>query len=89
MRERSLMKKRIGVWITCAVVFLAALSATPAHAQRGMSLIRDAEIEHIIRAYATPLWQVAGLDPDSIDIHIVNDDSLNAFVAAGSCFSAR
>jgi predicted Zn-dependent protease len=77
------MKSRVGVWVSCALVFLVALSAVPAHAQRGMSLIRDAEIEHIIRTYATPLWQVAGLDPDSIDIHIVNDDSLNAFVAAG------
>jgi predicted Zn-dependent protease len=77
------MKSRVGVWVSCALVFLVALSAVPAHAQRGLSLIRDAEIEHIIRTYATPLWQVAGLDPDSIDIHIVNDDSLNAFVAAG------
>ena len=77
------MKSRVGVWFLCALVFLVALSAVPAHAQRGISLIRDAEIEHIIRTYATPLWQVAGLDPDSVDIYIVNDDSLNAFVAAG------
>ncbi len=48
-----------------------------------MSLIRDAEIENTIRAYSTPLWQVAGLTPDSISIHLVNDDSLNAFVAGG------
>lgn len=77
------MKSRVGVWFSCALMFLVALAAEPAHAQRGLSLIRDAEIEHTIRAYATPLWQVAGLDPDSIDIYIVNDDSLNAFVAAG------
>ena len=77
------MKSRVGAWFSCALMFLVALSAVPAHAQRGISLIRDAEIEHTIRAYATPLWQVAGLDPDSIDIYIVNDDSLNAFVAAG------
>jgi predicted Zn-dependent protease len=77
------MKNRIGVWVSCALVILLAFSPMPAQAQKGLSLIRDAEIEHIIRAYATPLWQVAGLNPDSIDIHIVNDDSLNAFVAAG------
>lgn len=76
------MKKRLRVWVSLALFLLAAFSAAPAHAQR-LSLIRDAEIEDIIRAYATPLWMVAGLVPDSIDIHIVNDDSLNAFVAAG------
>lgn len=47
------------------------------------SLIRDAEIEAIIRAFATPLFQAGGIAPDSIKLHIVNDRSLNAFVAEG------
>ncbi len=49
----------------------------------GISLIRDAEIEHTIRAMATPVWRAADLDPDSVRIHIVQDDALNAFVAGG------
>lgn len=48
-----------------------------------MSLIRDAEIEDTIHLYATPLFEAAGLDADSIEIHLVADDSLNAFVANG------
>ncbi len=76
------MSKRIGLLISCALFFGAVLSPASAQAQR-MSLIRDAEIENTIRAYSTPLWQAAGLTPDSISIHLVNDDSLNAFVAGG------
>ncbi len=54
----------------------------PARAQ-GLSLIRDAEIEDTIRRMATPLFQAAGLTPSSVSIHLVNDKTLNAFVADG------
>lgn len=58
--------------------------AAPASAQSNkISLIRDAEAENIIRAYSTPLFKAAGLNPDDIRIHLVNDRSLNAFVAGG------
>ena len=72
------------------LLWLAALSTAlvqplaPAAAQgRPLQLIRDAEIEAIIRSYATPLFQVAGLDPQAIDVYLVNDKSINAFVAGG------
>ena len=71
--------------ISClsAVLFVAALLWTPeSHAQK-LSFIRDAEIENTIRSYSTPLFEAAGLDPSSIDIYLVNDKSLNAFVAGG------
>ncbi|MCW9033861.1 MAG: M48 family metalloprotease [Rhodospirillales bacterium] len=50
---------------------------------KGPSLIRDAEIENTIRAYATPLFLAADLDPQAIKVHLINDNSLNAFVANG------
>lgn len=63
---------------------LAALSllTSPVMAQR-ISFIRDAEVENIIRAYATPVFTVAGLNAADIGVHIINDPSLNAFVANG------
>ena len=63
---------------------LAALlvATSPAVAQR-MSFIRDAEVENTIRVYATPLFAAAGLDPSAIGVHLVNDRTLNAFVANG------
>ncbi|WP_374382481.1 M48 family metalloprotease [Dongia sp.] len=60
------------------------LQPKPALAQsRPLSLIRDAEIEATIRHYADPLFRAAGLDPNGIRVLLVNDDSINAFVAGG------
>src|SRR3546814_11357755 len=54
-----------------------------AQAQQKAGLVRDAEIEGIIRAYATPIFEAAALNPGDVRIHLVNDSSLNAFVAGG------
>lgn len=54
----------------------------PTAAQR-ISLIRDAETESTIREYATPIFQAAGLSADDVNIYIVRDSQLNAFVAGG------
>ena len=68
--------------VVLSVLFEAA--AGPAFAQSGrISLIRDAEIERNIRAYVTPIFDVAGLDSEAVSIHIVRDNALNAFVAGG------
>ena len=68
--------------IAGAAATLAALTfaSAPASAQ---SLIRDAEIEETLRVYATPLFRAAGLAPDDVRIYVVNDPSINAFVAGG------
>ncbi len=57
------------------------VSAVPVHA--AVSLIRDTEIEKTLKNYADPIFRAAGLNPDAINIYIVNDDSINAFVAGG------
>lgn len=48
-----------------------------------LSLIRDAEVEHAIREMAFPIFDAAGLDTSALRIFIVQDKSLNAFVAGG------
>ncbi len=63
-------------------MLLVVLLPTRTEAQR-ISLIRDAEIENTIRAYATPLFQAAGLSPHAIDLYLVKDNNLNAFVSGG------
>ncbi len=66
------------------IIALAVAGTAPAAGQsRGPGLIRDAEIENIIRDYATPIFNAAGLDSGAVKIHIVNDPRLNAFVAGG------
>ncbi|MGE0152551.1 MAG: M48 family metalloprotease [Reyranellaceae bacterium] len=74
-----------------AVLALAALllptaalwQAAAAQSREKISLIRDAEIENAIRAYARPLFEAAGLENDAVSVHIVNDPAINAFVAGG------
>jgi len=64
--------------------FAAGLLSAPRSAvAKGVSLIRDAEIENNIREYATPVFRAAGLEPEAINIYLVRDNSLNAFVAGG------
>jgi predicted Zn-dependent protease len=68
-----------------SVLLLALVPFRAAVAQQGqrLSLIRDAEIENGIRTMVTPIWRVAGLDPSAVEIMIVQDNTLNAFVAGG------
>ncbi len=76
------MPKRIVNLIVGAVAACFASSA-PLLAQERLSFIRDAEIESTIRAYATPIFNVAGIDPTAVRVYLVNDRTLNAFVAGG------
>jgi predicted Zn-dependent protease len=64
-----------------------ALASLPARAQTGSSagipMIRDAEIEQLLREYSQPILRVAGLSQQNVQIVIINDKSFNAFVMDG------
>lgn len=47
------------------------------------SLLRDTEIEETMIEYTNPILLAAGLSPSSVDLYLVNDPSLNAFVTRG------
>jgi len=69
----------------CALILLVLVALLrPEHVLAAkISFIRDTEIETTIRAYATPLFIAAGLDPTAVRIYVVNDRQINAFVAGG------
>jgi len=74
--------RRIITLICLALLALGTVRA--ASAQQGqLNLIRDAEIESTIRTFITPIWRVAGLNPEAVEIVLVQDNTLNAFVAGG------
>ena len=52
------------------------------HAQ-AQGLIRDAEIEAILREFTDPILEAADLVPEDVKIFIIGDPGLNAFVANG------
>lgn len=63
-----------------AILVSVALVAQPAAAQ---SILRDAETEALLQDMAAPLVEAAGLEPGNVDIVLINDPSINAFVAGG------
>jgi predicted Zn-dependent protease len=62
-----------------------ASAGTPAHAQKdkGPPVVRDAEIEQLLREYTQPILRSAGLAQQNVQVVIINDRSFNAFVADG------
>lgn len=78
---KSLLRCALAVCLAAGLVLNGRPSAL-AQTQIG-GLIRDAEIENTIRAYATPLLQAAGLDPAAVHIYLIGADSINSFVAGG------
>lgn len=58
------------------ILLLYRLSAAPTF-QTG-SFIRDAEIEATLHAYITPLFEVAKLDPKSLNLYIIVNPDVNA-----------
>jgi predicted Zn-dependent protease len=63
-----------------AAAAAVALLAQPAAAQ---SILRDAETEAFLKEISQPLITAAGLDPANVEIVLINDKSINAFVAGG------
>ena len=63
-----------------AILAAAMLVAQPVAAQ---SILRDAETEAFLDEISAPLVEAAGLEPENVDIVLINDPSINAFVAGG------
>ena len=47
------------------------------------SILRDAETEELFDAMSAPLIRAAGLNPRDVKVVMINDGSINAFVAGG------
>lgn len=70
--------------LTAALTALAfaAIQVGQASAQQ-ISLIRDAETEALIADYTGPIFRAAKVESHNIRVHLINDNSFNAFVING------
>jgi len=76
-------RRRAPVLIGAAGALLAIVAA-PALAQSpNMQLVRDAEIEALMRDYADPLLKASRVGAGATRIYLINDRRFNAFVAGG------
>lgn len=72
---------RVRRYLAAGVGALAVLAS--AAAAQAQSLIRDTEIEGIIHEWSEPVLDAMGLDPNEVEILLVNDNDLNAFATRG------
>ena len=63
-----------------AIAAAVTLSVQQAAAQ---SILRDAETEALLQEMSAPLVKAAGLEKGNVDVIMINDPSINAFVAGG------
>src|SRR4051812_29654346 len=70
-----------GAALAVAAAILLPIHAWAQDARPGM--IRDAEVEGLLRDYATPVFGAAGIRRGSVQIVLIGDRSFNAFVADG------
>jgi predicted Zn-dependent protease len=72
--------RRLGFRRSLAAIAAAAAAIAPVAAEaQNISLLRDAEMELWLEDYSRPIFKAAGLNPGSIQILLVNDQSFNAF----------
>lgn len=68
-----------GLLALVAALHFALFEPSRALAQ-SVPVVRDAEIEALMRDYAQPILKAAGLSSQRIQVVLINDDSFNAFV---------
>ena len=68
-------------------LIVATTAVQPAIAQQqqdsGPSVLRDTETELLFKEMSLPLVRAAHLDPNSVNVVLLNDPEINAFVATG------
>lgn len=79
MRKPTQFLARITAHIAAAMAIIM-VAVQPAAAQ---SILRDAETEQLLQDMVDPLAEAAGLGAGAVEVVLINDNSINAFVAGG------
>ena len=69
--------------VLMALMSVALVEADAAQQQKPPSVIRDAEIEGLLRLFTRPIFRAAGINPSAVKVYVLNDRHINAFVAGG------
>jgi len=81
---RRTIPPKLGPAVKLGMVGFCAFSITaqPVLAD-SIPLVRDTEVERLLKSYEDPILRVAGLEPSAVKMYLVQDSSLNAFAAEG------
>ena len=81
MKPGNLLRKLMAG--AAALTVMLQASVNPARADDELAFIRDAEIEGLMRIYTRDIFRVAGLSPGAVHVYLINNSTINAFVAEG------
>ena len=71
------------ITLVTATALVGAGAPARAQKEKGPPVVRDAEIEQLLRDYTQPILRTAGLAQQNVQVVIINVRSFNAFVADG------
>ncbi len=79
----TLLKKLLPAALSAVVMINATMPVMAQKSGNAPQLIRDAEIEELMRRYLKPIFKAAGIPRGAVEVHLINDSNINAFVAGG------
>ena len=83
MAEASTMRRGAAALLARFLMLLGLSFAALVQPVAAQSMLRDAETEALFRDMSRPIIAAAGLRPENVQIVLLNDKSINAFVAGG------
>lgn len=82
-RSAKIMYPRKQYKYAFLLLIVLTLFVAFASAAKAQTIIRDTEIENIIREWSAPVIKAADMEPEQINFILVQNPAINAFVAGG------
>tara|TARA_B100000700_G_scaffold329397_1_gene450912 strand:+ start:235 stop:1629 length:1395 start_codon:yes stop_codon:yes gene_type:complete len=83
-RHLTMLRKTFIISILFFTILIGVFITLPSFSRAdAIRLIRDTEIENIIKLYTKPILLAADLSDETLKTYIVNDTKINAFVSKG------
>ena len=77
------MKKKSKLIFIITILLISLDFSSLRAAEKAISLIRDDETEEFLKSVTKPIYASLGLNTSAVEVVIINDQSINAFVAGG------
>src|SRR5262245_45561416 len=82
-RRAKPVSRALAILTTAALLLSQQPVAAQAPPANGLPIIRDSEIEQLMRDYSAPILKVAGLSQQNVEVVLINSRVFNAFVMDG------
>ncbi len=82
----KILRARALTLVAALMLAIAPILVPHIAAAQNLQLIRDAEIEGLMKDYTAGIFKAAGLGQGSVDVYLVNNPTFNAFVTGRNMF---